>query len=295
MQKEDRFLPSKCFEGNFLAIGNAIYKNNPDEMMEQLQNSGISVDSVGLGGESGKPTFLMYAVFLEKEEMVNYLLKMGADPSKLSLIATQKKKFDLQTGEQIFYYFQNPLNYASGYIKNIPKAKAISSLLINNGADVNGWGEYYNAPLENAVVLHSGNNAKEMINFFLSKGADINGHLNKSSGSTLLMSIEGEWNLVDYLLDKGADPKKMDFTGWDFMWHIDARLKRQSSNPNPTLESLKEKLITKYDMSYPPVQNKVKGDSMRQVEYKKKGWTLDENGKLIIPEKVAFYNELRKK
>lgn len=108
----------------------------------------------------------MYAVFLEKEEMVNTLLELEADPSKISLIATQKKKIDLKTGEEILYYFQNPLNYASGYIKNISKAKVISGLLIDHGADVNGWGDYYNAPLENAVMLHKENNAKEMVDFF---------------------------------------------------------------------------------------------------------------------------------
>lgn len=109
------------------------------------------------------------------------------------------------------------------------------------------------------------------------------------------MSVEGVWDLVDRLLNKGADPRVLDFTGWDFMWHVDARLKRGSFEPDPSLEALKNKLIEKYNMSYPPIQNKEKGDSIRKVEYKKKGWTFNENGKLVIPEEVTYYNELRGK
>lgn len=295
MQIDERFLPEKCFEGNFLPIGKAIYDNNHEEMVKQLKYHQVSIDSVGKGGKTGKPTFAMYAVFLENAAMVNAILEMGADPNKVSLITPQKNKIDLETGEKIYYYFQNPLNYASGYIKDISKAKEISGLLIDNGADVNGWGDYYNAPLENAVVLHSGNEASKMVDFFLSKGADINGHLNKSSGSTLLMSIEGEWSMVDHLLNKGADPKTLDFTGWDFMWHVDSRLKRGGVESNPSLEALKNKLINQYGMNYPPIQNKEKGDSIRHAEYKKKGWTLGVNGKFIIPEEIAYYDELRGK
>lgn len=163
---EQRFLPENCFEGNFLPIGKAIYNNNSNELKAQLSRHQIAIDSVGKGGKSGMPTYLMYAILLEKEEMVEVLLELGADPNKVNLIAPQKKKIDLKTGEEIFYYFQNPLNYASGYIKNISKAKKISGLLIDHGADVNGWGDYYNAALENAVILHKENNAKEMVDFF---------------------------------------------------------------------------------------------------------------------------------
>lgn len=293
--ENERFLPENCFEGKYLPIGKAIYNGDEEEIVKQLKINKVSIDEVGKGGRSGKPTFLMYAVYLEKPDMVEALLKMKADPGKLSLIAVQKKSIDLKTGEEKYYFFNNPLTHASGYIKNISKAKKISGLLIDYGADVNGWGNYYNAPLYNAVIMHSDNDAKEMVDFFLSKGANINGHLDRSSGSTLLTCLEGEWPLVEYLLDKGADPRVIDFTGWNFMWDVESRLKRGSFKPQPELEALKNRLIKEYGMAYPPVQDKARGDSLRQVEYKKKGWAYDENGKLIVPEDLLYYNEIRKK
>lgn len=291
---EQRFLPENWFEGNFLPIGKAIYNNNPNELKAQLSRHQMAIDSVGKGGKSGKPTYLMYAILLEKEEMVEVLLELGADPNKVNLIAPQKKKIDLKTGEEIFYYFQNPLNYASGYIKNISKAKKISGLLIDHGANINDWGSYYYAPLKNAVMGHEGQDAKEMLQFLLSKGANIDAHLDKS-GTTILSSISGEWQLVDFLLEKGADPKIIDFIGWDFMWNIENRISTSSKKPHPELEVLKNKLIEEYGLKYPAEQNKEKGDSIRKVEYEKKGWTFNENGKLVIPEEVTYYNELRGK
>lgn len=294
MQKKKRFLPENSFEGVFLPIAEAIYNNDKNEVVQLFNTSEIPIDSVGKGGESGKPTYLMYAVFLEKEEMVEVLLELGADPNKVNLITPQKKKIDLKTGEEIFYYFQNPLNYASGYIKNISKAKKISGLLIDHGANINDWGSYYYAPLKNAVMGHEGQDAKEMLQFLLSKGANIDAHLDKS-GTTILSSISGEWQLVDFLLEKGADPKIIDFIGWDFMWNVENRISTSSKKPHPELEVLKNKLIEEYGLKYPAEQNKEKGDSIRKVEYEKKGWTYNENGKLVIPEEVTYYNELRGK
>lgn len=285
-------MPENCFEGDFLPIGKAIYNNNPKELKALLNRHQITVDSVGKGGKSGKPTFLMYAVYLEKTKIVNALLQLGADADKMSLIATRKKKIDQKTGEEIFYYFQNPLNYATGFIKNISKAKKISGALIDHGADSNGWGSNHYASLMNAVMSHHGRKAKEMVIFLLSKGADINGHLDKS-GTLLLSSISGKWQLVEFLLDQGADPRLKDFTGWDFMWDVQARIERAPEKHHPELEALKNKLIKEYGLKYPAEQNKELGDSLRQVAYKKKGWTYGANGKLIIPEDVEYYDELR--
>lgn len=284
--------PENSFEGKFLPIGKAIYANDKKEVTHLLTNSEISIDSVGNGGKSGKPTFLMYAILLEKEEMVAILLKLGANPNQRCLLTNQNKTNDSKTGVPLIYHETNPLNRASFSIENIQTAKNICELLINHGADINGWGSYYDAPLKNAVLGHEGENAKAMVKFFLSKGADINAYLDKS-GSTILNSISGEWQLVDYLLEEGANPKILDFTGWDFMWEVEDRLSTAPAERRPALEALKSRLVREYGMSYPPIQNKKMGNEIREVEYKKKGWFYDKNGKLIIPEKEVIYDELR--
>lgn len=285
--------PENSFEGNFLPIGKAIYNNDKKEVIQLLTNAEISVNSVGKGGKSGKPTFLMYAVLLEKEEMVETLLKLGADPNQRCLLTNQNKTNDSRTGVPIIYHEANPLDHASFSISNIKTAKRICGLLIDYGADINGWGSYYNAPLKNAVMGHEGQKAKEMIKFFLSKGADINAHLDKF-GSNILHSISGEWQLIDYLLDEGADPRIIDFTGWDFMWEVENILKTAPEESRPALIELRDRLVTEYGMKYPAVQDKEKGDALREAAYKKKGWSR-ESGRLIIPEDDAIYDELRGK
>lgn len=286
--------PESSFEGNFLPIAKAIYSNDKKEVIELLTNSEISINSIGKGGKSGKPTFLMYAVLLEKEDMVATLLKLGADPNQRCLLTNQNKTNDSKTGVPIIYHEANPLKRASFSIENIKTAKEICGLLIDHGADINGWGNYYDAPLKNAVMGHEGKNAKEMLKFFLSKGANINAYLDKS-GNTILNSISGEWQLVDYLLEEGADPKILDFAGWDFMWEVEDRLKTAQEERRSELEALKNRLVKEYGMSYPAVQNKKMGNVLRDAEYKKKGWSYNGNGKLIIPEKEIIYDELRGK
>lgn len=247
--------PENSFEGNFFPIAKTIYNNNKKEVTELLNNNEISIDSVGKGGVSGKPTFLMYAVLLEKEEMVEILLKLGADPNKKCLLTNQNKTNDPKTGVPIIYYEENPLNWSTFSIIKIQTAKKISGLLIDQGADINAWGNYFNAPLKNAVMGHEGQNAKEMVKFLLNKGADINAYLDKS-GSTILKSVSGEWQLIDYLLEEGADPGIIDFTGWNFMWEVEERLYTSSEKQRPPIEQLKNKLISKYNMKCPAVQNK---------------------------------------
>lgn len=135
---------------------------------------------------------------------------------------------------------------------------------------------------------------KEMLKFFLDKGANINAYLDKS-GSTILTSVSGEWQLIDYLLEKGADPRIIDFTGWNFMWEVESRLKTTSQEGRPRLEALKNRLIDEYKMVYPAVQNKEKGIDIKISEKTKKGWYYNSDGKLVIPESEAIYDELRGK
>lgn len=156
----NQFKPENFFEGNFLPIGKAIFNNNSKEVIDLLSNKGIAINAVGKGGKSGKPTFLMYAVLLEKHEIVETLLKLGADPNQKCILSNQNKTNDSKTGVQILYHEENPLNYASYSIHNLQTAKKICGLLIDNGAEINNWGDYYSAPLKNAVVGHEGENAQ---------------------------------------------------------------------------------------------------------------------------------------
>ncbi len=98
--------------------------------------------------------------------------------------------------------------------------------------------------------------------------------------------------MVDYLLGKGADPRILDLTGWDFMWEVESRLNSISAEDRPPLEALKNRLIDKYKMAYPAVQNKEEGNKIRINEKKKKGCYYNADGKLVIPEREAMYDEL---
>ena len=266
----ERMKPENNFEGNYLPLGKAIYANNAKRLAELLEKKTVSIDSVGRGGDSGKPTLLMYAVMLESPDMVETLLKHGANPEQDCLLRRRMKTVDHSTGKEILFRKENPLNWATERIKNVSKSKKIAGLLIDHGADINGFGHYYYSPLINALMGHDGT---DMVDFLLEKGADINAYGDKM-GSTPLRTAPntGDWNRVGYLLDRGADPKVISFSGWDLMWDVDRVLRKCAKDQIPYFEKLKNRLINEYGMTSPAVQDKEKGDAICDSVYRAKGW-----------------------
>lgn len=222
--------------------------------------------------------------------MVSKLLQMGANSSQFGIGASGKLRRD---GGLDFFPVQ-PLDYASAHISNTRKAKRISGLLIDAGADVNGFGRSYRAPIANAVIHHEGKKTKEMIDFFLAKGADIHAPLNHYGGSRLLnMLAIGGWEWVDYYLAKGADPSLLDFTGWNFMWDIEKALQRMADEDKPDMQRLHRRMIDEYGLSSPAERQEEEGKALRIACLKEKGWVPD--GKQWgHPDEIPFLEEAKR-
>lgn len=277
-------LPENNFSGAFLHVGEAIYKGSPKEVERLLKERGLSVNDVGDGGDTGIPTFLLYALRLEKPKMVAKLLEMGADPEQYSIMSSRNLRRD---GLRDFF-LEHPLGFASARISNQAKAKKLCALLIDAGADVNGFGTDHYAPLGNAPMYHE--NSKTMLDFFLSKGADMNAPLSKSGDRVLHFMSSGKWDLVDDYLEKGADPTLLHSTGWDFMFDVALALK--NSNHDPQIVAIKEKLMKDYQMPYPPVQREEEGRAQMKAFFRSRGWISDEENWLVIPAEVPHLKKL---
>ncbi|MDR3339011.1 MAG: hypothetical protein LBT25_02750 [Candidatus Symbiothrix sp.] len=266
--------PKYFFEGDYLPLGKAIYESDAKKLSELLEKKRVPLDSIRKGGDTDRPTLLMYAVILQKQDMVEILLKHGANPEQFCLMRHRMKVTNPYTGEEILYYEANPLDWATSRIDNISKAKKIVGLLIDYGADVNGFGIYYDSPLRNALMSHEG---LELFDFLLEKGADINAYADKMGSTALIIEASGNCSRFIPLLERGADPQIINFAGWDVMRRIEYALPTCPKEKIPFLEDLKNRLIREYGMIYPPVQDKERGKAIRDAVYEAKGWA----GKVI--------------
>jgi len=254
-------------------LGKAIYEDDSKRLNELLDKKQVPIDSAKQYGDSDRPTLLMYAVILQKPDMVEILLKHGANPNQYCLLRRRMKIVDPRTGKEILYYQANPLDWTVCKIKNNSKAKKIVGLLIDYGADINGFGDYYYSPLINSIMYRKD---MELCNFLLDKGADINAYGDKMGGTSLQVAALGDWSCFIPLLERGADPRILSFAGWDRMRDIEYTLKACPPEKISFFENLKNRLINEYGMIYPPVRDREKGDALRDSVYRAKGWKTDE-------------------
>lgn len=257
--------PEHFFEGKYLPAGTAIYNNDKTALINNLKSSNTNVNEVGKGGKSGKPSFLMYAVMIEKPEMVELLLNMGANANQVSELAFQNMKLKDRAGNEVKLHKINPLQWATSSIKDDTAYDIISSLLKHEAA-INGFGNYYSSPLTNALMSHDGT---KMFDFLLKKGADINAYGDKSGTTPLITSaMTGDFSRITHILDKGADPTVITFSGWDLMWDVQRALTKGADSSKPKYEQLKSRLVTQYGMTYPAIPNKARGAALRDSVYK---------------------------
>ncbi|KAH8813580.1 ankyrin repeat-containing domain protein [Flagelloscypha sp. PMI_526] len=80
----------------------------------------------------------------------------------------------------------------------------IIELLVEKGADLNKWVEYFGSVLQ-ASALRS---TLDMIKFFVEKGADVNKEGRSYGYSLQLAALGGRLDVVEFLVEKGADINK---------------------------------------------------------------------------------------
>lgn len=179
-----KFVPEQYFtEGSEREFATAIYNGNSRKIKKMITDNIVDLN---VSGEKGF-SYLLYAVFVEKYNIVKILLEHGADPNQLSIIKHPDGSIEKLT----------PLGcvcrnhwYPIKYIK----------LLVEKGANVNDT---------NITPLHAcvGNPGKDLkrVRYLIENGANINqvfGDYTPMQRAVLGRRLD----LVDLLWDYGANP-----------------------------------------------------------------------------------------
>ena len=179
-----KFAPEKYFaEGDELKFATAI-NNDSREIKRMIADGIVDLDTSGKSGFS----YLLYAVYVEKYNVVKILLENGADPNQLSVVEHPDGCIEHLT--PLYCVCRNHW-YPIKYIK----------LLVEHGANVNDTS--VSPPLV-TCIMNSGKDQKK-VRYLIENGANIN----QVFGDYTPMQhavLSGRLDLVDLLWDYGADP-----------------------------------------------------------------------------------------
>ena len=177
-------------DGQELKMATAIYEDKP-RAIRSLIEEGIDLNHISKGGM----TYLYYAMLNKNYDVMELLLKHGADPNIHSKFYTNpaypKKGYgdDKHIGACLAYCGRRA--YDIKYMK----------LLVKYGANVNDT--TYISPLTGSIDDEL--QGKEKVAFLVQHGANINLRV---AGATVISSEANlyNWDKVLILLDLGADP-----------------------------------------------------------------------------------------
>ena len=177
-------------DGQELKMATAIYDGDTRSVQSMI-NDGVDLNRIGKGGM----TYLYYAMLTMNYDMMELLLKNGADPNIHSDFYTRpdlhEKGLSDDKSTGVCLEYSGYRAYDIKYMK----------LLIKYGANVNDT--TYVSPLSAAVLDQV--QGKEKIKYLAEQGIDLNYTL---TGTPVIagQALTFEWDMVLFLLDLGADP-----------------------------------------------------------------------------------------
>ncbi|WP_128331639.1 ankyrin repeat domain-containing protein [Apibacter sp. HY039] len=226
-----KYTPEFCFEEACLPLGRAIYKGDTREAERLIREKKIDINA--LSSKSGF-RFLYYACLMEDLPMVKKLLQLGADPNKISIDKTGKRKGIRETNISF--------TVARGNLK-------LTKLLLENGANPNT--PVGSLPL-NVAMTHD--NMQDYLNLLFKYGADANyPEYGDGKNSAQIALLGRHFQLIHYFLDKGADPLLLDMDGNSLAFSIQEELAefRGTEKAKKELESVRERLQNEYKIQFP--------------------------------------------
>ena len=175
-------------DGQELKMATAIYEDKP-RAIRSLIEEGIDLNHISKGGM----TYLYYAMLNKNYDVMELLLKHGADPNIHSEFYTNPAYHKIGYGDDNGAC----LSYCGRRAYDIKYMK----LLVKYGANVNDT--TYISPL--ALSIDDELQGKEKVAFLVQHGANINLRV---AGATVISSEANlyNWDKVLILLDLGADP-----------------------------------------------------------------------------------------
>lgn len=234
-----KFAPEKYFaEGDELKFATAIYNNDSREIRRMIADGIVDLDTSGKSGFS----YLLYAVYVEKYNVVKILLENGADPNQLSVVEHPDGCIEHLT--PLYCICRNHW-YPIKYIK----------LLVEHGANVN---DSTYSPLI-ACIENSGKDQKK-VRYLIEHGAKVNQEYN---GWTPIQTaaIVRRLDLVDMLWNEyNADPLYHSKDGTSLAFVIQNDIDNNLGTPKyidharDIMERLK-KLGVQFPVSLKPAKN----------------------------------------
>jgi len=189
--KRERFPYKEYFDKDEIQIAEFIYYGEVGRLNDAIIR-GANINHVGKEGF----TYLMYAVLIEQYDVVECLLKNGADPNLISpLMKTKRNNINLREKKDWRPVEMLPLEVCSGSSNYSIK---YMKLLLKYGANIND--DRTKTPIDEAVLLQD----MEKLKFLIANGANINLVYGKNTPIMTAVVIMS-WDIVDYLLDCGAD------------------------------------------------------------------------------------------
>lgn len=234
---DSRFPPENYFDGQDLQVASAIYNNNKSTLKNYIKEPNFDINKLGKQGIS----YLLYALMVNQKKMMEILLENGADPNLINPELTDnasKEAPQIIVNElPLSYVARNFFAYDLDYVK----------LLVKYGANINDTRT--EPPL--IVCMGSGDNKRKLklIEYFLDHGANINIQDNNrqySTNSTPIISAAdiSLWDIVNYLLDRGADYRAVDNAGWSVAYSVqdEISMNKGTADRKEKVHALKRRL-----------------------------------------------------
>ena len=193
-------------DGLELQMATAIYNDKP-RAIQKLIKEGIDLNHVSKGGM----TYLYYALLNHNYDVMELLLKHGADPNVHSEFYTNpeyhKKGYSDDKTYALCLQYSGYDDYDIKYMK----------LLIKYGANVN------DTTSMNPIwaTLRDKRQGREKIKYLVEQGLNLN---NSQTGTPAIcgQALIYKWGMVLFLMDLGADP----LAGDDPKFHVAASVQR---------------------------------------------------------------------
>jgi hypothetical protein len=241
------YTPDYCFEPEKLPMAVAIYKGDTREVERIVKEQKIDINA--MSSKSGF-RYLFYACLMEDVGMVKKLLSLGADPNKISINKTGKKRGIKETNLSFVV--------GRGNLK-------LTKLLLENGATPNT--PVGLLPL-NVAMSHK--NMQEYLDLLFKYGADANyKEYGSCENAAQIALIVRHYKMIHYFLDKGSDPTSVDRSGWSLAYSVQDALAdfRGTEKARKELESVKARLIKEYHIHFPVTEQTKKGMANEIARY----------------------------